>query len=99
MPVTEPTAQERRDQTDPLMMDSLLQGDQSPGGSLAGQSYAGRLDDTNGGSSITQGPADSTASDSKAGSLSDTPILLGDPMDDLGATPDYRRDRDEGRSA
>lgn len=99
VPVTEPTAQERRDQTDPLMMDSLLQGDQSPGGSLAGQSYAGRLDDTNGGSSITQGPADSTASDSKAGSLSDTPILLGDPMDDLGATPDYRRDRDEGRSA
>ena len=99
VPVAEPTAQERRDQTDPLM-ESLLQGDQSPGGSIAGQSFAGRLDDTSGGSSITPGPADSAASDSKAGSLSDTPILLGDALDENGSGPDFRRDKGtEGRSA
>ncbi len=108
VPVAEPTAQERRDQNDPLM-DSLLHGDQAPGGSIAGQSFAGRLDDTNGGSSVAASPSDGTAADSKAGSLSDTPILLGDAIDDknsgrgfgrgLGGAAESGGEGGEGRSA
>lgn len=90
VPVSEPTAQERREQADGLMADSLLQGDQSPGASIAGHSFAGRLDDTNGGNSANG--SDSNASDSQNGAMSDTPILLANGSDhDVHGTGDGAR--------
>jgi diadenylate cyclase len=88
VPVLEPTAQERRDSADPLM-ESLLQGDQSPGGSIAGQSSNDltALGDTALGGSTINGA-----------SMSDTPIgaisSATPPTPDPRTRPPRARDAD-----
>jgi len=81
VPVLEPTAQERRDSTDPLM-ESLLQGDPSPGGSIAGQSASDltALGDTALGGSSVNG---ASLSDTPIGAISGSP----DPTDEASSKP------------
>ena len=91
VPVLEPTAQERRDSADPLM-ESLLHGDNSPGGSIAGQSASDltALGDTALGGSSVNG---ASLSDTPIGAMSASPDPIDEPSSKSSTDPRSRSPR------
>jgi len=101
VPMNEPTAQERRDQNDP-MMESLLHGEGSPGGSIAGQSTSDLTamgDTALGGSSLAGSSLSGNLRETMSGSslneasMSDTPVgAAGGPSEEPRSGTTRRKD-------